>query len=117
MPHISGVHGAAKALASGQDAGGKISAEGDNGSADFFGAEKMQFLHEQQIRCVEYVDEIFGSLLKRAPADTYFMVMADHGEAFGEGGYFGHGPVMHEMAFAVPFLEGLHPSQRLAAAA
>jgi glucan phosphoethanolaminetransferase (alkaline phosphatase superfamily) len=36
--------------------------------------------------------------------------MADHGEAFGEGGYFGHGPVMHEAAFAVPFLEGIRPS-------
>ena len=103
MPHISGVHGAAKALASGEDAGGRVA------SADFFDAEQMKFLHQQQIRCVEYVDGVFAELLAKAPAETYFMVMADHGEAFGEGGYFGHGPVMHEMAFQVPFLEGLRP--------
>jgi hypothetical protein len=103
LPHISGVHGAAKHLASGEDAGGKVAADA---SAEFFDAEKLRFLHEQQTRCVEYVDGLFGKLLEKAPADTYFMVMADHGEAFGEGGYFGHGPVMHEMAFAVPFLEG-----------
>jgi hypothetical protein len=28
---------------------------------------------------------------------------------FGEDGYFGHGPVMHEKCFEVPFLEGLCP--------
>ena len=113
MPHISGVHGAAKELAAGQDGGGRI--ERGNGSADFFDADRMQFLHEQQIRCVEYVDGVFGELLKRSPFETYFMVMADHGEAFGEGGYFGHGPVMHEVAFAVPFLEGLHAQRAMAA--
>ena len=31
---------------------------------------------------------------------------ADHGELFGEAGYFGHGPIMHEKCFEVPFLEG-----------
>jgi len=106
LPHISGVHGAAKLLAAGQDAGGRVPPDG---SADFFDDQQMKFLHEQQIRCVEYVDGVFARLLEKAPADTYFMVMADHGEAFGEGGYFGHGPVMHEMAFQVPFLEGLRP--------
>jgi arylsulfatase A-like enzyme len=64
----------------------------------------MMFLHSQQFRRVEYVDEIFGRLLAKASADTHFMIITDHGDAFGEGGYFGHGPVMHEAAFAVPFL-------------
>ena len=31
------------------------------------------------------------------------------GELFGEGGYFGHGPIMHEKCFEVPFVEGLRP--------
>jgi hypothetical protein len=26
---------------------------------------------------------------------------------FGEGDFFGHGPIMHEKVFEVPFLEGL----------
>ena len=59
-----------------------------NGKDDsFFDADKLEFLHSQQIRCVEYVDQVFGRLLAKAPPDTHFMIMADHGEAFGEGGY------------------------------
>ena len=108
LPHISGVHGAVKQLAAGQDGGGRIAAPGAD-TAGFFDADKMKYLHAQQVRCVEYVDRVFAELLYKAPADTYFVVTADHGEAFGEGGYFGHGPVMHEKAFAVPFLEGLRP--------
>jgi hypothetical protein len=112
LPHISGVHGAAKALAAGEDSGGRLGDRNghSSGNGSFFDAEKLQFLHAQQIRCVEYVDKVFGRLLEKAPPDTHFMIMADHGEAFGEGGYFGHGPVMHEAAFAVPFLEGIRPS-------
>lgn len=112
LPHISGVHGAAKALAAGEDSGGRLGDHNghSSGNGSFFDAEKLEFLHAQQIRCVEYVDKVFGRLLEKAPPDTHFMIMADHGEAFGEGGYFGHGPVMHEAAFAVPFLEGIRPS-------
>jgi len=110
LPYILGVHGAAKALAAGDDSGGRVVHSNGNGSASFFDADKLEFLHKQQIRCVEYVDQVFSRLVEKAPADTYFMIMADHGEAFGEGGYFGHGPVMHEAAFSVPFLEGIRPS-------
>ena len=105
MPHISGVHGAVKSLAKAEDAGGRI--DKDN---DFFDADALRALHEQQIRCVDYVDDLFGTLIEKAPPETYFLVMADHGEAFGEGGYFGHGPVMHEKVFEIPYVEGLRPS-------
>jgi hypothetical protein len=108
LPHISGVHGAAKQLAQGEDAGGRIESNG-GGSSDFFGAEQLKALHDQQVRCVEYIDGLLGELLEKAPPDTYFMIMGDHGEAFGEGGFFGHGPVMHEVAFEVPFVEGPRP--------
>ncbi|MCS0494085.1 sulfatase-like hydrolase/transferase [Ancylobacter sp. MQZ15Z-1] len=106
LPHISGVHGAVKQLAKGEDGGGRVGTQGD----DFFDADALRGLHEQQIRCVDYVDELFGALIEKSPPDTYFVVMADHGEAFGEGGYFGHGPVMHEKVFEVPFVEGLRPA-------
>ena len=108
LPHISGVHGAVKQLAAGEDAGGRIDPT-SNGSSDFFGDEQLKSLHDQQVRCVEYIDGLFGALMEKAPPDTYFMLMGDHGEAFGEGGFFGHGPVMHEIAFEVPFIEGLRP--------
>lgn len=101
LPHISGVHGAFKQLARSSD-----DPPGESQQERFFDAEQMTELHAQQVRCVEYIDGLFGKLLEKAPANTHFIVTADHGEAFGEGGYFGHGPVMHEKAFEVPFVEG-----------
>ena len=40
------------------------------------------------------------------PKNTTIIVTADHGELFGEAGYFGHGPIMHDKCFEVPYLEG-----------
>ena len=42
-----------------------------------------------------------------SPSNTYVTITADHGELFGENGYFGHGPIQHEKVFEVPFVEGL----------
>ena len=33
-------------------------------------------------------------------------ITADHGELFGESGFFGHGPIMHKKVFEVPLIEG-----------
>lgn len=99
MPHVSGVHGVFKRM---DDSLGAAEAE-----PRFFDAEQMTSLHAQQVRCVEYVDGLLGELLAKAPKDTHFIVTADHGECFGEGGYFGHGPVVHEKVLEVPFLEGV----------
>ena len=99
MPHISGVHGALKAMADPQRAG---AAKVD----EAFSAEQLKMLHGQQIRCVEYLDGLIGTLMDKAPENTYFIVTADHGELFGEDGYFGHGPIMHEKCFEIPFVEG-----------
>jgi arylsulfatase A-like enzyme len=109
LPHISGLHGVAKTLAKGGDAGGHIRATDEMDLDTFFADDVMRGLHAQQIKCVEYLDGLLGALIDKAPSDTWFMVMGDHGEAFGEGGYFGHGPVMHEKVFEVPFVEGLRP--------
>jgi hypothetical protein len=101
LPRISGVHG----VVQGMDAA--ITRSGDTVvEKEFFTAAEMVALHEQQVRCVEYVDGVLGALLDKAPKDTHFIVTADHGECFGEGDYFGHGPVMHRKVFEVPFLEG-----------
>jgi hypothetical protein len=110
LPHISGLHGVAKSLASGGDAGGKVKGS-DVAAAEFVTDETMRSLHQQQIRCVEYLDGLLGALFDKAPSDTWFMIMGDHGEAFGEGGYFGHGPVMHEKVFEIPFVEGMRPGR------
>ena len=51
-------------------------------------------------------DSVFENLLNKCPENTYFIITADHGELFGEDGYFGHGPIMHDKVFEVPFIEG-----------
>jgi membrane-anchored protein YejM (alkaline phosphatase superfamily) len=105
MPHISGVHGALKAMADPQRA---KAAKADQA----FSAEQLKMLHAQQIRCVEYLDGLIGKLMAKAPENTYFIVTADHGELFGEDGYFGHGPIMHEKCFEIPFVEGRAVAER-----
>ena len=101
LPHISGVHGVFRSLGK-EEEGDDVS----QSKSEFFDVEQMTSLHQQQIRCVEYVDELFGKLLDKVPENTHFIITADHGELFGEDGYFGHGPMMHEKVFQVPFLEG-----------
>lgn len=104
MPRISGVHGVFKNM-------DQVLFDQKQAPEDkFFDQEEMQRLHRQQITCVEYIDGLIGELFAKCPPDTHIILTADHGELFGEDGYFGHGPVMHEKCFEVPFLEGLRPS-------
>jgi arylsulfatase A-like enzyme len=102
LPIISGVHGVVKGMDAAVPRTGDVPDDEDT----FFSKEDMRVLHDQQVRCVEYVDDILGDLIAKAPKNTHFIVTADHGECFGEGDYFGHGPVMHEKVFEIPFLEG-----------
>jgi arylsulfatase A-like enzyme len=97
LPHISGVHGALKSM----DKAQQPAAEEVQ-----ITEELMRMLQKQQIKCIEYVDGLMGRLMDMTPPNTHFIVTADHGELFGEEGYFGHGPVMHEKCFEVPFVEG-----------
>lgn len=102
LPRISGVHGVVKGMDEAIQRSGDVMDKDER----FFSAEDMVALHEQQVRCVEHIDTVLGALLDKAPVNTHFIVTADHGECFGEGDYFGHGPVMHEKVFEIPFLEG-----------
>jgi arylsulfatase A-like enzyme len=104
LPKISGVHGVVKGM---DDAIARTSDITEEAEPEFFTKAEMKALHDQQVRCVEYVDELLGALMDKAPKGTHFIIAADHGECFGEGDYFGHGPVMHRKVFEVPFLEGV----------
>jgi hypothetical protein len=99
LPHISGVHGVFKHL-------DQIRAEGGP-AGEFFDQRRLRELHERQIAVLEYLDGVLERLLARLPGDTWLVVTSDHGELFGEEGYFGHGPVAHEKVLEVPFVEGL----------
>lgn len=101
-PRISGVHGVFKHL---DDlvVGGKLVETGDQ---SFFDDEQLERLRQRQIRAATYVDGVLGQLYDTVPDNTWVIVTADHGELFGEEGYFGHGPVAHDKVFEVPLAEG-----------
>ena len=74
----------------------------------FFDQEQLDELRQRQIDAVTYLDEnVFPKLFDKLPPETWLVVTADHGELFGEEGFFGHGPVQHPKVTEVPFVEGL----------
>lgn len=98
-PRLSGVHGVFKRL-------------DDQGGADepaFFNNEVLRQLRERQIDALRYLDGIVERLFNLVPPNTWIIVTSDHGELFGEDGYFGHGPIAHDKVFEVPFIEGIVP--------
>jgi len=99
LPHISGVHGVFKQL-------DELGERGEE-AAEFFDPARLRTLHERQITALEYLDGVFERMLARLPPNTWLIVTSDHGELFGEDGYFGHGPIAHEKVLEVPFVEGL----------
>lgn len=103
-PEINGVHGVFKHLDS-WFVGGKI----DPGRDKFFDQAKLRLLHERQVQAVSYLDGVIEELFNTVPPNTYITITADHGELFGEDGYFGHGPIQHNKVFSVPFVEGYVP--------
>jgi len=100
-PRIHGVHGVFKHL---DDAvtGGKP----ERGKDKFFNRRQLVILQERQIAAVTYLDSVFEELFDVLPKNTYVTITSDHGELFGEEGYFGHGPIVHDKVFEVPFIEG-----------
>jgi hypothetical protein len=104
-PRISGVNGVFKSLDSQIDAQGNLIQAKD--APQFFDQDKLDQLRGRQVETVRYLDKVFEELFDLVPKNTYLVVTADHGELFGEGGYFGHGPIQHDKVFEVPYIEGL----------
>lgn len=100
-PRISGVHGVFKHLDEAR-VGGKLVAPGEK----FFDSKVLRKLRQRQIRAVEHIDAVIEELFDIVPANTYITITSDHGELFGESGYFGHGPIQHPKVLEVPFVEG-----------
>ncbi|HXE11522.1 MAG TPA: sulfatase-like hydrolase/transferase [Bryobacteraceae bacterium] len=100
-PRISGVHGVFKHLDD-HVVGGKLISRKEK----FFDEAKLEMLRKRQVRAVKYLDSVIEELFDTVPKNTYITITADHGELFGESGYFGHGPIYHEKVWEVPFVEG-----------
>ena len=101
-PRISGVHGVVKQL---DDQPGPA----PESEQEFFDDDRLAELRRRQIRAVGYLDGVFARLFDHVPRNTWIIVTSDHGELFGEDGYFGHGPIAHDKVFEVPFVEGMVP--------
>jgi arylsulfatase A-like enzyme len=101
-PRVSGVHGVFKHLDQ-ATVGGKLPVS----TAQPFSTHQMRQLQDRQTEAVRYLDKVVEELLDIVPAHTYVTITSDHGELFGEDGYFGHGPIYHPKVFEVPFVEGL----------
>lgn len=100
-PRISGVHGIFKHLDE-QVVGGKLRRT----RGRMFDNSKLRLLRQRQIDAVRYLDTVVEELFDLVPKNTYITITSDHGELFGEDGYFGHGPIQHDKVFEVPFVEG-----------
>lgn len=99
-PRVSGVHGVFKHLDE------DVTKGETEGEGKFFDQKKLDELQDRQVKAVTYLDRVVEELFDTVPENTYITITADHGELFGEAGYFGHGPIMHEKVFEVPFVEG-----------
>ena len=101
-PRISGIHGVFKHLDD-QVVGGKLLVKNQD---RFFKKREMKDLRDRQVKAVKYLDRVVEELFDIVPKNTYITITADHGELFGESGFFGHGPILHKKVFEVPFVEG-----------
>jgi hypothetical protein len=100
-PHVHGVHGVFKHLDD-EIVGGKLVTR----KTRFFNARTLAEMRARQVGAVKYLDNVVEELFDIVPKNTYITITSDHGELFGEDGYFGHGPIVHEKVLEVPFLEG-----------
>jgi hypothetical protein len=99
-PRIHGVHGVFKRMG-----GGPLLAKADASAR--FDQDKLDILRKRQIRTVQHIDSVVEELIDHLPRGTHLIITADHGELFGEAGYFGHGPINHEKVLEVPLVEGV----------
>jgi hypothetical protein len=107
-PHLPGLHGVLKRMDEPTAAPERDGSDSGLGPP-CFDRRELDELRERQISALQYLDGVFGTLFDVLPSDTWLVVTSDHGELFGEDGYFGHGPVAHEKVYEVPFVEGLAP--------
>lgn len=94
-PTLSGVHGVFKHM----NEGGKV-------RRTMFNRAKLKELRDRQVAAARFLDGAVEELFDSVPKNTYITITSDHGELFGEDGYFGHGPIQHPKVFEVPFVEG-----------
>jgi arylsulfatase len=62
---------------------------------------------------IRYTDDLYERFVADLPGDPLVAFHADHGEAFGEGGVYGHGPTLSEEQVHVPLFVANGPTGRV----
>ena len=57
--------------------------------------------YQHQVKAAEFLDGRLPRLFSNLPANTTVIICGDHGECFGEDGYWGHG-INHAKVWEVP---------------
>lgn len=76
--------------------------------SDAVGIHNEGFSH--QVEAAEFLDNLLPRLFSYLPSNTIVILCADHGECFGEDGYWGHGfnhPAVAEVPLAIFRLDGV----------
>lgn len=94
-PKLSGLHGVLRGMGAAKRTG-RVT----------FNRKQLEKLRQRQVAAVRFLDRAMEEVFELVPRNTYITITSDHGELFGEDGYFGHGPVQHPKVFEVPFVEG-----------
>ncbi len=100
LPRLHGLHGTFKHMEDGFNGAMKKPKE------RFFSKKELLSMKHKQIDCLEHLDGHLKRVFDKCPSNTHFIITSDHGELFGEDGFFGHGPIFHEKVFEVPLVEG-----------
>lgn len=80
--------------------------ENDAAEIPTFSSEDLRLMRKCQASAVKYLDNKMRELIDLFPKDTYITITSDHGDAFGEDGFIGHGEVWSKSVLEVPFVEG-----------
>jgi arylsulfatase A-like enzyme len=73
-------------------------------------SDRLRSAYEDTIR---YTDDRLGQFVEDVGEETTVVVHADHGEAFGERGVYGHGPTLSTEQIHVPLFVANGPSGRV----
>lgn len=75
-------------------------------SSDSLTEDEIEIIRRLYAGEIEYLDRSIDELItvvdQRMNEETVIVFMADHGEAFGEHGYFGHPPSLHDELIHIP---------------
>ncbi|BDA78375.1 hypothetical protein LPTSP3_g13050 [Leptospira kobayashii] len=73
-----------------------------------FPAENSSDPHSRFLSALQFnlslVDEMINEITKKRGRDTLFILTSDHGESFGERGFFGHNYSVYNSETLVPFM-------------